>query len=129
MLHGQATICEVLDRGAKVHKYISFVHEGNSSQAGLENTNRKWLCLQSIRSVKHNAAKSVSRSILKKSRHIGFGVFLVHSSICLTPIVNRISNISYHLQYCTCFVPVDKSSVQNPTCLVDIFLIASTLYT
>jgi hypothetical protein len=37
--------------------------------------------LQSIKSVKHNAAKSVNRSILKKSRHIGFGVFKVHSSM------------------------------------------------
>jgi hypothetical protein len=37
--------------------------------------------LQSIKSVKHNAAKSVNRSILKKSRHIGFGVFVVHSSM------------------------------------------------
>ncbi len=34
--------------------------------------------LQSIKSVKHNAAKSDNRSILKKSRHLGFGV-LVHS--------------------------------------------------
>ncbi len=37
--------------------------------------------LQSIKSVKHNAAKSVNRSILKKSRHMGLGVFIVHSSI------------------------------------------------
>jgi hypothetical protein len=37
--------------------------------------------LQSIKSVKDNAAKSVSRSILKKSRHIGFVVFLVHLSM------------------------------------------------
>ncbi len=37
--------------------------------------------LQSIKSVKHNATKSVNRSILKKSRHIGFGVFIVHSSM------------------------------------------------
>jgi hypothetical protein len=37
--------------------------------------------LQSIKSVKHNAAKSVNRSILKKSRHVGFGVFIVHSSM------------------------------------------------
>jgi hypothetical protein len=40
--------------------------------------------LQSIKSVKHNAAKSVNRSILKKSRHIGFGVFIVHSSMVCT---------------------------------------------
>jgi len=38
--------------------------------------------LQSIKSVKHNAANSVNRSILKKSRHLGFGVFIVHSSMC-----------------------------------------------
>ncbi len=50
----------------------SFLHGGNSSQAGY---------LQSIKSVKHNAAKSVNRSILKKSRHLGFGVFIVHSSM------------------------------------------------
>jgi hypothetical protein len=37
--------------------------------------------LQSIKSVKHNAAKSVNRASLKKSRHIGFGVFIVHSSM------------------------------------------------
>ncbi len=36
---------------------------------------------KSIKSVKHNAAKSVNRSIVKKSRHIGFGVFKVHSSM------------------------------------------------
>jgi hypothetical protein len=40
--------------------------------------------LQSIKSVKHNAAMSVNRSILKKSRHIGFGVFIVHSSMDMT---------------------------------------------
>ncbi len=40
--------------------------------------------LQSVKSVKHNAAKSVNRSILKKSRHIGFGVFIVHSSMVST---------------------------------------------
>ncbi len=37
--------------------------------------------LKSIKSVKHNAAKSAHRSILKKSRHIGFVVFIVHSSM------------------------------------------------
>jgi hypothetical protein len=37
--------------------------------------------LQSLKSVKHNAAKSVNRSILKKSRHIGVGVLRVHSSL------------------------------------------------
>ncbi len=34
--------------------------------------------LQFIKSVKHNA---VNRSTLKKSQHIGFGVFIVHSSM------------------------------------------------
>jgi hypothetical protein len=44
--------------------------------------------LQSIKSVKHNSAKSVNRSILKKSRHIGCGVFIVHSSMAAT--INKI---------------------------------------
>jgi hypothetical protein len=35
--------------------------------------------LQSIKSVKHNAAKSVNRSVLKKSRHIGFGLSMLVS--------------------------------------------------
>jgi hypothetical protein len=37
--------------------------------------------LQSIKSGKDNAAKPVNRSILKKSRHIGFGVIIIHSSM------------------------------------------------
>jgi hypothetical protein len=44
----------------------------------------EWMYLQSIKSVKHNAANSVNRSILKKSRHIGFGVFIVRSSMTYT---------------------------------------------
>ncbi len=40
--------------------------------------------LQSIKSIELNAAKSVNRSSLKKSRHVGFGVFIVHSSILVT---------------------------------------------
>jgi hypothetical protein len=32
--------------------------------------------LQSIKSGKHNAANPVNRPIFKKSRHIGFGVFI-----------------------------------------------------
>ncbi len=40
--------------------------------------------LQSIKSVKHNAENSVYRSILKKSRHLGFDVFIVHSSMICT---------------------------------------------
>ncbi len=35
--------------------------------------------LQSIKSVKQKAAKSVTQVNLKKSRHKGFGVFIVHS--------------------------------------------------
>ncbi len=62
-------------RGATVHNYCSFVHGGNSSQAGSKIQTTEWMYLQSIKSVKHNAAKSVNRSILKKSRHI------VHSSM------------------------------------------------
>ncbi len=57
------------------------VHWGNSSQAGSKIQTTEWIYLQSIKSVKHNAAKSVNCSILKKSRHIGFGVFIVHSSM------------------------------------------------
>jgi hypothetical protein len=34
-------------------------------------------------------AKSVNRSILKKSRHIGFGVFIVHSSMLRPQIYRR----------------------------------------
>ncbi len=45
--------------------------------------------LQSI-SVKHNAANSVNRSILKKSRHIGFGVFIVHSSMVVVVGFDRL---------------------------------------
>jgi hypothetical protein len=33
----------------------------------VENTNHEWMYLQSIKSVKHNAAKSVNRSILKQT--------------------------------------------------------------
>ncbi len=68
-------------RGATAHKYCSFIHGGNSSQPGSKLQSTEWMYLQSIKSVKHNAAKSVNRSILKKSRHIGFGVFIVHSSM------------------------------------------------
>jgi hypothetical protein len=39
--------------------------------------------LQSIKSGKHNAAKSLNRSIFKKIRHLGFGVFKVHSYMAL----------------------------------------------
>jgi hypothetical protein len=56
------------DRGATVHKYSSFVHGSNSSQAGSKIPTNEWMYLQSIKSVEHNAAMYVSRSILKKSR-------------------------------------------------------------
>ncbi len=46
--------------------------------------------LQSIKYDKHNAAKSVNRSILKKSRHIGFGVVVVHSSMVYIFLVQGI---------------------------------------
>jgi hypothetical protein len=62
------------ERGAKVHKYSSFFHGGNSSQAGSKIPTNEWMYLQSIKSVKHNAAMYVNRSILKKSRHIGIGL-------------------------------------------------------
>ncbi len=41
-------------------------------------------------SVKHNVAKSVNRSILKKSWHIGFSVFIIHSSMAL-PYCHRLN--------------------------------------
>jgi hypothetical protein len=69
-------------RGATVHKYSSFVHGGNSSQAGskIPTNEWEWMYLQSIKSVKHNAAMSVNRSILKKSRHIGIGLLQFNPS-------------------------------------------------
>jgi hypothetical protein len=68
-----------------VHKYSSFVNGGNCSQAGSKILGHELMYRQSTKSVKHNAAKPVNRSILKKSRHIGFGVFVVHSSMPLSP--------------------------------------------
>ena len=64
------------DRGVTVHKYRSFVHGGNSSQAGSKVPTNERMSLQSIKYVKHNAAMFINRSILKKSQHIGFGVFV-----------------------------------------------------
>jgi hypothetical protein len=37
-----------------------------------------------MKSVTHNAAKSVNRSILKKIQHTGLGVFIVQSSMILS---------------------------------------------
>ncbi len=62
------------NRGATVHKYSSFVHGGKSSQAGSKIPTNEWMYFHSIKSVKHNAAMFVNRSILKKSRHIGIGL-------------------------------------------------------
>jgi hypothetical protein len=61
-------------------------------ELGRKYTNHEWMYLHSslrIKSVIHNAAKSVNRSILKKSRHLGFGVFEVHSSmpLCLRKLL------------------------------------------
>ncbi len=74
-----------LGRGGEVREkiegqqYTSIVPSsmgvGNSSQAGSKIPTNEWMYLQSIKSVKHNAAMSVNRSILKKSRHIGIGLF------------------------------------------------------
>ncbi len=50
-------------RGATVHKYRSFVHGGNSSQPG--------------------SKIPTMSECLKKSWHLGFGVFIVHSSMGL----------------------------------------------
>jgi hypothetical protein len=52
--------------------------------------------LQSIKSVKHNAAKSVNRSFLKKSRHIGFGAFIVHSSMMIYVFQLHRAGIQYY---------------------------------
>ncbi len=57
---------------------------GQQFTSWVENTNNECMGLQSINSVKHNATKSVNRSILKKSRQLGFGVFIVHSSMMKT---------------------------------------------
>jgi hypothetical protein len=54
---------------------------GQQFTSWVENTNHERMYLQSIKSVKHNAAKSINRSVLKKSRHLGFGVSIVHSSM------------------------------------------------
>jgi hypothetical protein len=57
---------------------------GQQFTSWVENTNNECMCLQSIKSVNHNAAKSVNRSVLKRSRQFEFGVFIVHSSMIKT---------------------------------------------
>jgi hypothetical protein len=56
--------------------------------------------LQSIKSVKHNAAKSVNRPILKEGQHIGFVVFINHSS--MLALLLSCTSLSHKLcaQYC-----------------------------
>jgi len=56
--------------------------------------------LQSIKSVKHNAAKSVNRPILKESQHIGFVVFIIYSS--MLALLLSCTSLSHKLcaQYC-----------------------------
>ncbi len=54
------------------------------------------MCLQSIKSVKHNAARSVDRSILKKSRHLGFGIFMDYSSMQYSVAYDRTHSRSVH---------------------------------
>ncbi len=61
-------------RGATIHKYCSFVYGGNSSQPRVHVCPVYEIC-------ETHAAKSIKRSILKQSRHLGFGVFLVNSSM------------------------------------------------
>jgi hypothetical protein len=64
----QYTSIVPLSMGATVHKLV-------------ENTNRGVNVSPVYKSVKHNAAKSVNRLILKKSWHIRFGVFIVPLSM------------------------------------------------
>jgi hypothetical protein len=77
--------------------------------------------LQSIKSVKHNAAKSVNRSILKKSRHIRFGVFIVHSSMrCAIysidlHIVHLAESIIRKSYFYIC--PQNKDTFYTPSCI------------
>ncbi len=65
--------------------------------------------LQSIKSVKHNAAMSVNRSTLKNCRHIGFGVFIVHSSM-IAYLYERIPNLLLPAG----FIPIIQLSTQTP---------------
>jgi hypothetical protein len=72
--------------GATVHKLGRKYHER--------------MFLQSIKSVKHKAAKSVNRPILKESQHIGFVVFIIHSS--MLALLLNCTSLSHKLcaQYC-----------------------------
>jgi hypothetical protein len=48
--------------GTTVHKYSSFVHGGNSSQSGSKITTMSERISSLLKSVIHNAAKSINRS-------------------------------------------------------------------
>ncbi len=73
----------------------------------VENTNNELMYPQSIKSVKQNAAKSVNRST-ERSRHIGFGVIIVHSSMGLPKARLRSQDLRLIQQIsrrCTSFSP------------------------
>jgi hypothetical protein len=55
-------------RGLRVHKYSSFVHGGNSSQAGSKIPTMSE-CLQSIKSVKHMPQSPLTGQFKKKPTH------------------------------------------------------------
>ncbi len=77
------------ERRQRGNSTSSFVRGGKSSQAGLKVPTMSE-CISSLeKPVKHNVAKSINRSILKKSRHLGFSVFIVHSSM--------VEGMHYHL--------------------------------
>ncbi len=61
--------------------WLEVIQINGTTSANLPSTTTISMYLQSIKSVKHSAAKSINRSILKKSRHIGFGVFIVNWSM------------------------------------------------
>ncbi len=87
----QYTIIVPSSMGATVHKLVRKYHH-------------EWMYLQSIKSVKHNAAKSIYRSILKKSRHIGFGVAIVHSSMAWSNLVLCPHNMKLHVLDSNCLL-------------------------
>ncbi len=68
-------------------------------QAGSKIPTNEWMYFQSIKSVKHNAAMSVNRSILKKSRHIGIG--LLQCNLSTLTVLNFISKGSSYKELST----------------------------
>ncbi len=71
--------CLVWEGGGEVREKVEGQKYRSKLTRWFENTNHEWMYLHSIKSVKHNAAKSVNRSILKEKPRVG--VFIVHSSI------------------------------------------------